>query len=216
LNTPNLSAAVELAQKKVETLASPPTPGKNSLCIAAIRAGTAVDPTSADAEGAKRLIDAGIRGLARLRQFETLSQLVGKYKLEEWQGKSGSFYLAWLKGRTQFFAAEKSKAATYYQAAAAALAAALEMPEAARDLFAAAQCRYHLAWCKFRLDELELVARLFRDAAPVLVEGERELAVQAAWMEFASFQKLAEVKKDKKFAASAVAALQALKRDFPD
>ena len=35
-------------------------------------------------------------------------------------------------------------------------------------------------------------------------------------MEFASFQKLAEVKKDKKFAASAVAALQALKRDFPD
>jgi len=50
----------------------------------------------------------------------------------------------------------------------------------------------------------------------VLVEGEKELAVQAAWMEFASFQKLAETKKEKKYAASAIAALQALKRDYPD
>ena len=216
LNAPNLASAAEYAKKKVETLSSPPTPGKNSLCIAAIRAGAAVDPTSADAETARNLIAAGIRGLARLRQFETLSQLVAKHKLEELQGKSASFYLSWLKGRTQFFAAEKTKAAADYQSAAVALSAALDLPEAARDLFAAAQCRYHLAWCKFRLDEFELAARLFHEASPVLVEGEKELAVQAAWMEFASFQKLAETKKDKKYAASAVAALQTLKRDFPD
>jgi hypothetical protein len=216
LNAPNLPAAAEFAKKKVETLSSPPTPGKNSLCIAAIRAGAAVDPTSSDAETARNLVAAGIRGLARLRQFETLSQLVVKHKLEELPGKSASFYLSWLKGRTQFFAAERTKAAADYQSAAAALATALDLPEAARDLFAAAQCRYHLAWCKFRLDELELAARLFHEAAPVLVEGEKELAVQAAWMEFASFQKLAETKKEKKYAASAVAALQTLKRDFPD
>ncbi len=216
LNAPNLPSAAEYAKKKVETLSSPPTPGKNSLCIAAIRAGAAVDPASSEAEMARNLVAAGIRGLARLRQFETLSQLVAKHKLEELQGKSASFYLSWLKGRTQFFAAEKTKAATDYQNAAAALAAAIDLPEAARDLFAAAQCRYHLAWCKFRLDDFELAARLFHEAAPVLVEGEKELAVQAAWMEFASFQKLAETKKEKKYAASAVAALQALKRDFPD
>lgn len=216
LNAPNIVGAAEFAQKKVETLSSPPTPGKNSLCIAAIRSGAAVDPASSDAASAKTLIAAGIRGLARLRQFETLSQLVAKHKLEELQGKSASFYLSWLQGRTQFFAAEKTKGAADYQAAAAALTAALELPEAARDLFAAAQCRYHLAWCKFRLDDYELAARLFHEAAPVLVEGEKELAVQAAWMEFASYQKLAELKKEKKYSASAVAALQALQRDFPD
>lgn len=216
LNAPNLVGAAAFAQKKVEALSSPPTPGKNSLCIAAIRSGAAVDPASSEAASAKTLIAAGIRGLARLRQFETLSQLVAKHKLEERQGMTASFYLSWLKGRTQFFAAEKTKGAVDYQAAAAALTAALELPEAARDLFAAAQCRYHLAWCKFRLDDYELAARLFHEAAPVLVEGEKELAVQAAWMEFASFQKLAELKKEKKYAASAMAALQALQRDFPD
>ncbi len=216
LNAPNLRGAADYAKKKVETLASPPTPGKNSLCIAAIRAGAAVDATSSDGETARTLIAAGIRGLARLRQFETLSQLVAKHKLDEMQEKSASFYLSWLQGRAQFFAAEKTKAAADYQAAAAALAAALDLPEAARDLFAAAQCRYHLAWCKFRLDELEMAARLFHEAAPVLIEGEKELAVQAAWMEFSSFQKLSERKKEKKYAASAVAALQALRRDFPD
>lgn len=216
LSAPNLPSAAEFAKKKAETLTSPPTPGKNSLCITAIRAGAAVGPASSDGDAAKTLLAAGIRGLARLRQFETLSQLVAKHRLEESQGTSPSFYLGWLKGRSQFFAAEKSKAAADYQAAAVALAAALEIPEASRDLFAAAQCRYHLAWCKFRLDEFELAARLFHDAAPVLVEGEKDLAVQAAWMEFASFQKLAETKKEKKHAASAVAALQALRRDFPD
>ncbi|MCE9527761.1 MAG: hypothetical protein K8R36_17095 [Planctomycetales bacterium] len=216
LNAPNLVGAAEFAAKKVETLASPPTPGKNSLCIAAIRAGAAVDPAAKDAETGKSLIAAGIRGLARLRQFETLSQLVAKHKLEDFQRKSASFYLAWLKGRGQFFAAEKSKAAADYQAAAVALAAALDSPDAGHDLFAAAQCRYHLAWCRFRLDDFETAARLFREAAPVLVESERELAVQAMWMEFACFQKLTETKKEKKYAASAVAALKALKRDFPD
>ena len=216
LSAPNLAAAAQFAQKSVEKLSSPPTPGKNSLCIAAIRAGAAVDPASKEGEAGKNLIAAGIRGLARLRQFETLSQLVAKHKLEDFQGKSASFYLTWLKGRGQFFAAEKTKAVADYQAAAATLAAALDSPEASRDLFAAAQCRYHLAWCRFRLDDWETAARLFREATPVLVESEKELAVQANWMEFASFQKLAETKKDKKYTAAAVSALKALKRDFPD
>jgi hypothetical protein len=216
LNAPNLGGAAEFAKNKMETLSAPPTPGKNSLCSAAIRAGAAAEPTSSDAEAGRTLIAAGIRGLARLRQFDTLSQLVARHKLDEPPGKSASFYFSWLRGRTQFFAAEKSKAAADYQAADAVLAAALELPEADRDLFAAAQCRYHLAWCKFRLGDFESAARLFRESAPVLVEGEKELAVQAAWMEFASFQKLAELKQEKKYVAAAVAALQGVRRDFPD
>ncbi len=216
LSAPNLTGAAQFAKKGVETLSSPPTPGKNSLCIAAIRAGAAVDQAAKDAEAGKSLVAAGIRGLARLRQFETLSQLVAKHKLEDFQGKNASFYLAWLKGRGQFFAAEKTKAAADYEVAAITLAAALDSPDSSRDLFAAAQCRYHLAWCKFRLDDFETAARLFRETAPVLVESEKELAVQAVWMEFASFQRLAETKKDKKYSAAAVAALKALRRDFPD
>lgn len=214
LNAPNLAAAATFAQKRADAISAPPTPGKNSFCIAAIRAGSAVDATSENA-AAQSLVASGIRGLARLRQFETLGQLVVKHKLDEQPGMSANFYLAWLRGRSLFFAAEKTKTASDYQAAAASLSAALASPEAGRDLFAAAQCRYHLAWCRFRLEEYELAARLFHDASPVLVDGEKELAAQAAWMEFASLQKLAETKKDKKLSAAAVAVLQALQRDFP-
>ena len=215
LNVANYAAAAEFAQRRIEAFSNPPTPGKNSLCVALIRAGAAEDSPE-KTSSARPLIELGIRGLARLRQFETLSQLVARYKLDQAGGAAAGFYLTWLKGRQQFFAAEKTKDATDYQAAAATLAAALELPDGRRDLFAAAQCRYHLAWCRFRLDDLELAARLFHEASPVLVDGQKDLAVQAAWMEFASFQKLAETKKEKKYSVAAVAALQGLKRDFPE
>jgi tetratricopeptide (TPR) repeat protein len=56
---------------------------------------------------------------------------------------------------------------------------------------------------------------MFREVTPLLKEGEQELAAQANWMEFASWQALAEKKKEPRYAASAVAALESLKRDFP-
>lgn len=212
LNVQNYVEATRFAELRVAGLTGPPTPGKNSFCVALIRAGaTQSDPKFSGA--AKPLIEIGIRGLAMMRQFDTLSQLVTKYKL----GTGGGFYLGWLQGRQQFFAAEKSNTPEDYERAAAMLSGALAQPDSQKDIFAAAQCRYHLAWCRFRLGNWETAARLFQETVPILSDGQKDLAVQAAWMEFASYQKLVDVKKDKKkYASSAVAALQNLKRDFPD
>lgn len=211
LNVQNYVEATRFAELRVAGLNGPPTPGKNSFCVALIRAGaTQSDPKLSAV--AKPLVEIGIRGLAMMRQFDTLSQLVTKYNL----GSGGGFYLGWLQGRQQFFAAEKSNAPADYERAATMLSAALALPDSQKDIFAAAQCRYHLAWCRFRLGDWETAARLFQETVPILSDGQKDLAVQAAWMEFASYQKLVDVKKDKKYASSAVAALQNLKRDFPD
>jgi hypothetical protein len=109
LNVRNYSAAADLAQTKIETFAGAPTPGKNSFCTALIRAGAAqAKAPSPDArDDARQLVLLGIAGLARLRQFDTLSQLVAKHKLLDLPDAKDSFYLTWLSGRAQFLAAEK-------------------------------------------------------------------------------------------------------------
>jgi hypothetical protein len=217
INVRNYAAAADLAQTKIGTFAGPPTPGKNSFCTALIKSGAAqAKAPSPDArQGARRMILLGIAGLARLRQFDTLSQLVASHKLLELPGAQDSFYLTWLSGRAEFFAAEKTKRPEEYRAAAATLEKALAQSDSRQDLYAAGQCRYHLAWCRFRLEEFEAAAQAFREVTPLLKEGDQELAAQANWMEFASWQALAEKKTEPRFAASAVAALESLKRDFP-
>lgn len=217
LNVRNYAAAVELAEVKIETFAGPPTPGKNSFCTALIKSGAAqaTVPSPDERAEAQQLMLLGIAGLARLRQFETLSQLVARHKLLELPDAKKSFYLTWLAGRAQFLAAEKTKRREDYAAAAQALEKALAEPDARQDLFAAGQCHYHLAWCRFRLDEFEAAAQAFREVTPLLKEGEQELAAQSNWMEFASWQALSEKKNEPRYAASAVAALESLKRDFP-
>jgi hypothetical protein len=217
LNVRDFEQAAELAELKVASLAAPPTPGKNSFCTALIRAGAspgpATDPAAHAAKG--KLVLAGIAGLARLRQFDTLGQLVAKYRLHELPAARDSFYLTWLNGRAQFLAAEKTKRREDYAAAATTLEKALAQSAARQDLFAAGQCRYHLAWCKFRLEEFEAAAQAFREVTPLLKEGEEDLAAQANWMEFAAWQSLVEKSKEPRYTSAAVAALEALKRDFP-
>ena len=217
LNVRNYADAAALAETKIDTFAGQPTPGKNSFCSALIRSGAsqAKAPSPDARTDARRMVLLGIAGLARLRQFDTLSQLVARHKLLELPDAEDSFYLTWLSGRAEFLAAEKTKRPEDYRAAAATLEKALAQRDARQDLFAAGQCRYHLAWCRFRLEEFEAAAQGFREVTPLLKEGEQELAAQANWMEFASWQALAEKKKEPRFAASAVAALESLKRDFP-
>lgn len=217
LNVQNYDDAAALAEIKIATLASPPTPGKNSFCTALIRAGASpaasASPTTKVAS--RQLVLSGIAGLARLRQFDTLGKLVLQFNLNAIPEARESFYLMWLGGRAQFLSAEKTKRSADYKSAAATLQAALAKPDAGSDLYAAGQCRYHLAWCRFRLEEYEGSAEMFGEVIPILKEGDPELAVQANWMEFAAWQALAEKKKEPRYAASAVAALQKLKRDFP-
>jgi hypothetical protein len=93
LNVRDYESAAELAELKVAALASPPTAGKNSFCTALVRAGaspgTTTDPAALAAKG--KLVLAGIAGLARLRQFDTLGQLVAEHQLHDLPHARDSF-----------------------------------------------------------------------------------------------------------------------------
>ncbi|MDX1948379.1 MAG: hypothetical protein SFU86_23520 [Pirellulaceae bacterium] len=210
LNVGKYDEAVAATDLLVSRFSGTPSPGKNSLCIALIRAGAAL-PAERQAER-RKLIEPGIRGLARMRQFDSLGQLLAKYKLDQ-VADEGSFYLTWLRGRQQFLAAEKTKAEADYRAALATLAAALAHTQAKTELTDAGQARYYWAWCHYRLGELETAAKAFQEATSPLRGALPELAVQSAWMQCVALQQLAA--KDKKYVPPAMTALQTLRQDFP-
>jgi hypothetical protein len=210
LNVGLNAEAGQLVETQVEGFTGSPSPGKNSLCIAAIRAGSSLNAEKKDER--QKLVEQGIRGLARMRQFETLDKLIEKHNLAA-LADSSSFYLTWLRGRQQFLAAEKTKADSDFQAAGKTLTAALAHPQAQRDLTDAGQARYYLGWSQYRLNDLQTAARSFQEAATALKTSLADLAVQASWMQCTCLMQLAQ--KDKKFVTPAIAALQNLKQDFP-
>lgn len=210
LNAGLVAEAARLVQQQVDGFGTSPSPGKSSLCIAAIRVAASLDDSHAAAR--QQLIEQGIRGLARMRQFETLDKLIEKHSLAA-LADAGGFHLAWLRGRQQFLAAEQSKDAADYRGAAATLRAALAQPQARTDIADAGQARYYLAWCHYRLEELDQAARLFQESATALRASLADLAVQAAWMQCTCLVQLAA--KEKKYAPQAIAALQAYKQDYP-
>ena len=202
--------AAKLVETLVERFSGPASPGKNSLCVALVRAAAALPPEQLPLR--RRLLAPAIRGLARLRQFDTLAQLMEKYKLDA-VADPGSFYVTWLRGRQQFLAAEKSKSDAEYQVAAQTLKAALDHATARTELTDAAQCRYYWAWCQFRLGKLDVAAAAFAEAVPPLKGSLPDVAVQSAWMQCVALQQLAV--KDKKQIGPAMTAMQTLIADFP-
>ncbi|MEX2176419.1 MAG: hypothetical protein WD872_18795 [Pirellulaceae bacterium] len=210
LNVKQYALAAEQAEASIATFSGAPSAGKNSLCISLIRAAAALP--SEQTELRRKLVEPGIRGLARLRQFDTLASLFTKYNLDG-VADPGSFYLAWLRGRQQFLAAEKSKSPDEYRAAANTLQKALALPQAKTELTDAAQCRYYWAWCQYRLGEFEVAAAAFLEAVTALKTGLPELAVQSAWMQCVCRQQLAA--KDKRQIGPAMTAMQRLIADFP-
>jgi hypothetical protein len=209
LNVRLLEEAARLANVQVATFSGSASPGKSSLCITAIRAAATIPPSQPLLR--EQLLGAGIRGLARLRQFETLDKLIDQYKLDA--GDTADFHLAWLRGRRQYLAAEKAKDASGFQAAAETLTTALSQPQARTDVSEAGQVRYYLGWARYRLDEFEAAGRLFHETATVLRTSLPDVAVQAAWMHATCLVQLAA--KDKRQATAAIAALQAFKQEYP-
>jgi hypothetical protein len=205
LNVGMYDEASKFMAKEIERLAGNPSAGKSSLCIAAIHGG------AARAGEGEPLVEMGVRGLARMRQFETADKLVEKYKLEE--RLRDRFCVVWLRGRREYLAAEKGKSAAGFEAAKKTLTAALAMPEAKREANDAAQARYYVAWAYFRLDEIDAAGRLFNEAALGLAFSAPEVAAQAAWMHCTCLVQLAS--KDKRQVSTAQAALEAYLRDYP-
>jgi hypothetical protein len=208
LNAKHFPEATEYAAEQVEKYSGGATQGKISFCVALIRAGFAGDAASPHAQ---TLGELGVRGLARLRQIQVLRQLISKYKIQLEDG--GGFYLAWVKGQQQFAEAEKSQSDADYTAAADTLTAALADTQARNDVGSAADCRYTLAWCYYRLGQFEKAAQHFQQASAALKQAGGDSAVQAAWMAFASYQRLATA--EGRSMAAAIDVLQSIKRDFP-
>jgi len=210
VNSGLMREATDYASREVDSFTDSPSAGKTSLCMAAIRA-AAVLPAS-QADDRRRLVESGIRGLARMRQFDALDKLIEQYKLDE--GTSAAdFHLSWLRGRRQYLAAEKSKDSGDFRTARDTLSAALAIPQAKVNVPEAGQARYYLAWARYRLDEIDAAGRLFHEAATALRSAVPEVAVQAAWMHASCLMQLAT--KDKRQATAAIAALHAFKQEYP-
>lgn len=203
--------ATKFVAAQPEYLTGSATPGKASFAIALIRGGVRANSIGASAPG-NELIRTGIAGLARLKQTNTLSELSTKLKLSGTPAGKG-IWLAGMDAMTQFQTAEKSKDKADYLKAETLLSAALTAPEAKTEAVFAAELRYELAWCEFRLERFEASSQQFRQVVGPLRRAKPEMAQQAGWMVFASLQQLAD--KDPKFVTPAVRALDTFVQDFP-
>ena len=203
------AAAQELAAGELARF-SPGETGRVPACVLLVRAGWADPKAPAEAQSLAKL---GMEGLARLKQFDVVTALLAKYRAEP--TAADGFYALWGKGRLVFADAEKSKQPADYERAGKWFQQALALPEAKDDPVTAAQCRYSLAWCDYRLERFDQAVRLFRQSATELKTLGDDTAVQAAWMVFTCFQQQFAASKEERYQKQAVEALAALKRDFP-
>ncbi len=209
LNAGHLAEAAEYAAEQIEKYSGGATDGKIGFCVALVRAGFADSGNPSPVT--RHLGELGIRGLAQLRQFPVIRQLMTKYKIEV--GGASGFYLTWIKGQQQFAAAEESKQPDEYKTAAQTLASALEDAQAKNDVISAGQCRYNLAWCHFRLEDFAESARHFEQAVSALKQAGGSTAAESAWMALVSYCRLAAA--EKRYTAAAIDAAKTLKREFP-
>lgn len=210
VGTARWAAAQELAAAEFSRFVPGQTAGRTPACVLLVRAGWANSKAPREAAPLAKL---GLEGLARLKQLDVLTALLAKYRAEP--TAADGFYALWGKGRLVFAEAEKSKQSADFQRAGQWFQQALELPEAKDDPVAAAQCRYSLAWCHYRVEQYDAAVRLFRQAASELKTLGDDTAMQAAWMVFTCYQQQHATSKDARHEKQALEALAALKRDFP-
>lgn len=216
LNAGSVDAAVTLAQTQVDRFSPGESGGRLSFCVLLVRAGFvgegAFERTTSGPTASRRLGDLGILGLAKLRQFDALSTLMARHSIAA-ASPVTRFYVTWLDGRRKFTEAEKSKRQDDYLAAREAFTAALAFPEAQSDLAVAGRCQLGLAWCHYRLDDFQQAAKVFQQATPLLRAEAPDDALQSAWMEAVCYYQLVE--KQPAIKPQAIAALEAILRDYP-
>ncbi|MDP7015241.1 MAG: hypothetical protein QGG36_05555, partial [Pirellulaceae bacterium] len=210
LNSGRLAEAAEFARGEIATYNGNATQGKVSLCVALVRAAYADGaPTTPDLT---RLAGLGVEGLAKLRQQKAIDQLVEKHGVKL---TGGGFYLSWVRARKLIAQAkDEEDGEAKYREAATILEGALRAPEAKNNAGAASQCRYELAWCYYKLDEYEKAGGHYEQSLTALKASGDSSAIDAAWMAFVSYNKIA--KDELRFATRAIEVLRGIKRDFPD
>ena len=200
---------LQFARGQIATISLGSAGDAGSFCVGLVRAGFGSASSSAELRAIGML---GLSGLVKLRQSRAAGHLMDEYQIEIDKDSAG-FYLRWLQGQQLFNRAEVSKSQGDYELAAAALEQALGAPDSAGDLNAAARCRTQLAWCHYRLTDLEQAARLFEQAASGLKATNDRGAAKSAWNAFLSYQKLA--KSESRFVSSAIDVLNRIQRDYP-
>lgn len=208
LNAGYPQAAVNHTRAWIRNFSGKPTQSDLSMCVALVRQAFVPDITPAVKQ---ELIDAGMNGLARLGQTGVIRQLLDKYEIPL-DDKAG-FVLRAAKGKQLFDTAEKSGKAEDYEAAKKVLQAAVDNKKPDSDVKAVANATYRLAWCYFRLQELESAGQTFEEAARALQAVNDDAAVDASWMAFASYQPIS--KQNARFATAAVRILEGIKQDYP-
>lgn len=208
INANLLDEVRKYAPTEVESFSGEATQGKVSFCAKLIRLGYGHD----DSPEMRSLGELGIRGLARMQQIAAANQVLAKYNIQ--LDDPSGFYLNWLKGFGQYSEAEKTKSSDDFRTAAATLRQALADRQALTDVVSAGQCRYTLGWCLYHNEEYEPAAEQFLQAATALKGAPGGLAVESAWMAFASYYALAG--KERLYANSAIDVLEDIKRDFPN
>jgi len=211
LNVQRWTDAQMLAEHTVNAMEGESTPGKIAFCAALVRAGFAARGGPAN-DSSRGWIDAGVKGLTRIRAHGTLLSLLGKYDLPLGADAGISVLLA--KGRQVFQQAEQSRKADDYKAAAAYLRQALSNPAPEGEPLMTAECRQLLAWCWYRHGDFEAAAKEFTQAAQLFSERGAGAGASAAWMAFVCHE--ARRKSNPAAKEAAVASLQWLLAKYPD
>jgi hypothetical protein len=206
-----MSKAVDFARNRVERLRPPATQGQVSFCVFLVRTGYSPSPLQRTDEH-RELGRLGLNGLARLQQMSAIRSLVERYEIAK-EG-AAEFVLLWARGQKQFGEAERAKSEEGYRSSIATLQEALKTREADSLAPQAAECRYTLGWCHYRLKEFQKAAQEFEKAVAPLKAAGNSLAVEAAWMAFTAYRRLTD--EQPRYLSAASDVLKRLQRDFPD
>ena len=155
----------------------------------------------------------GVRGLVLLKRFDLARALLQKYHIES-DGKTDPI-AHWMRGQSALEAGEASKAIDDFETAKTALSrAALAATPSPEGPELAAECRYALGWCQFRLGDFEDALASFERADHDLTALNLPSAADAAWMVALTRLKLEPPESGAPTAA--IAALKAFQKRYPD
>lgn len=209
LNSEQFESLLKYAREQVAAYTGAKSRGRLSFCVGLVRAGFG---RLADVPQGRDIGMAGLAGLIKLGGNATAADLLEEFQISI--DEDAGFYLKWVKGQQLFERATSTKSKADYEAAIEMLSAAIEAPDAGRDVHAISKCRSQLASCYYATGEKEQAARQFEQAADGLRAAGDELAAQTAWNAFVAYQTLA--KDQPRFIASATNVLTRIKRDYPD
>lgn len=217
VNAGAIEEAGNVLEEQMARWAGRATPGKVGACTALVAAAFGdkapkSENDHADNHDQRRAAGmVAIAGLVRLKQFDTLGQLMSRYAIDLEQ--AGALLVHGLEGRRLLDKAEASKDRDDYRAAEEALTKALADPSATKDVALAGECRYLLGWCHYRREQYRAAAEQFEQATKALKAIDQPTAVKAAWKAVESYYQAAS--ENPRYVASAVRLLEAIRRDFP-